>query len=245
MANIVKNAARRMPGLRWAYRKAYNLSLRLKSPEQVFTDIYRHNRWFGTDSVSGVGSDAVQTSVIVEKIPELLKEFGIASILDVPCGDFFWMSRIDLGDTAYIGGDIVQDIVDRDIREHSGRNVSFRKIDLTTDALPKVDLILVRDCLVHLSYDDISRALRNICGSGATYLLATTFPGRRNHDIPTGRWRPLDLQATPFEFPAPAQLINEGCTEAGGQFHDKSLGLWMVADVAEALDRRQTTARMS
>ena len=231
----LRSAARRVPGLRWAYRRLYNLSLRLKSQEEVFTHIYRNNKWFGTDSVSGIGSDAVQTRVIVEQLPALFRELGIRSILDVPCGDFFWMGKVDLEGIDYIGGDIVQDIADRNNRMHGRPGVTFRKFDLTADRLPEVDLVLVRDCLVHLQYADISRALAGIRQSGSRYLLATTFPGRTNRDIPTGRWRPLDLQATPFHFPPPLRLINEGCTEAGGQFEDKSLGLWRIED----LDARQ------
>jgi hypothetical protein len=238
MIRILRSAARQVPGLRWAYRKAYNLSLRMKSPEQVFTDIHRHNKWFGTDSVSGVGSDAVQTGIIVDRIPRLLEEFQVKSILDVPCGDFFWMSRIRLDNVSYVGGDIVQALVDKNNAEYARPGVSFRRIDLISDELPKADLLLVRDCLVHLSYGDISRALGNICRSSATYLLATTFPGRTNQDIPTGRWRPLDLQAAPFGFPAPLRLVNEGCTEAGGQYRDKSLALWRVEDIAVHLGIR-------
>jgi hypothetical protein len=231
MISMLKSAARRVPGLRWAYRKAYNLSLRMKSPEQVFTDIYRNNKWYGTDSVSGVGSDAVQTSVIVERIPRLLEEFSVKSILDVPCGDFFWMSRIDLAGVSYLGGDIVQDLVDRNSARYGKPGVEFRRLDLISDDLPAAELILVRDCLVHLCYEDIAAALENVSRSGATWLLATTFPGRENRDIPTGRWRPIDLQAHPFNFPEPLCLVNEGCTEAGGQFHDKSLGLWRIGDI--------------
>jgi hypothetical protein len=179
----------------------------------------------------------VQTAIIVEEIPRLLRELGVESMLDVPCGDFFWMNRMDLAGTTYVGGDIVQEIVDRNIREYQRQGLAFMRLDLISDDLPRADLVFVRDCLVHLSYDDISLALRNICDSGADYLLTTTFPGRSNHDIPTGRWRPIDLQADPFHLPPPLKVINEGCTEGNGQFHDKSLALWRVRDVYDALGR--------
>ena len=48
----------------------------------------------------------------------------------------------------------------------------------------------------------------------------------------TGDWRPLDLERDPFGFPAPLELLNERCTEGGGIFADKSLGLWRTADLA-------------
>lgn len=228
---LLLSAARQVPGLRWAYRKAYDLSLRMTSPEQVFTDIYRKNKWFGTDSVSGAGSDIVQTQRIMEAMPLLFHDLGVRSLLDVPCGDFFWMSKVDLDGIDYLGGDIVADIVARNTAAHAKPGVRFERIDLIRDALPKADVILVRDCLVHLSYENILRALRNISSSGSTYLLTTTFPGRTNIDIPTGRWRPLDLEVPPFSLPPPFKLVEEGCTEGDGAFREKSLGLWRVADI--------------
>ena len=80
------------------------------------------------------------------------------------------------------------------------------------------------------------RALRNICDSGSTYLMTTSFPGRRkNEDIVTGQWRPLNLEVAPVAFPAPLRIVNEGCTEGDGAFRDKSLGLWRVDDVRARL----------
>ncbi len=111
----------------------------------------------------------------------------------------------------------------------------FMVLDLTADALPPADLLLCRDCLVHLSHADIRRALENIARSRITCLLTTTFPGgATNEDIVTGDWRPLDLERPPFSFPPPLRLLEEGCTESDGRFADKSLGLWRVADLARA-----------
>ena len=47
----------------------------------------------------------------------------------------------------------------------------------------------------------------------------------------TGDWRVLDLEREPFHLPPPARILNEGCTEGGGAFADKSLALWRVADL--------------
>jgi hypothetical protein len=52
-----------------------------------------------------------------------------------------------------------------------------------------------------------------------------------NEDITTGDWRLLNLEKPPFNFPKPLQLLNEQCSEGGGQFCDKSLGLWRVQDI--------------
>jgi hypothetical protein len=102
----------------------------------------------------------------------------------------------------------------------------------------KVDLILCRDLLVHLSFHDIKSALSNIFESGSRFVLTTTFPTRDiNRDIETGQWRPLNLQRPPFSFPPPIRLITERCTELGGQWADKCLGLWEVDAIAHGLER--------
>ena len=46
-------------------------------------------------------------------------------------------------------------------------------MDLTKDALPNCDLIRVRDCFIHLSFESIFAALRNITQSKIRYLLTT------------------------------------------------------------------------
>ena len=107
---------------------------------------------------------------------------------------------------------------------------------LIKDRLPEADMILCRDCLVHFAFDDVFRALRNIAASGATYLVTTHFEGdRENRDIITGEWRPLNLERRPFGFPPPLRLINENCTEGGGNYADKSLGIWRISDLPAAL----------
>jgi hypothetical protein len=46
-----------------------------------------------------------------------------------------------------------------------------------------------------------------------------------------GDWRLLNLEAAPFGFPPADAILNEECTEAGGAYADKSLGVWRVADL--------------
>jgi hypothetical protein len=150
-------------------------------------------------------------------------------MLDIPCGDFFWMKTLEL-DVSYTGADIVGDVIEINERCYAGVRRRFVRLDLTRDDLPKADLVLCRDCLVHFSYADISRALANIRRSGSTYLLTTTFPDRTaNEEIPTGSWRPINLQRPPLNFPPPLESIREGYwSEDHGR---KDLSLWRIADI--------------
>lgn len=198
--------------------------------EEVFGRIYETNYWAG-ESRSGQGSDLVQTAEVRRVLPLLMQELGASSLLDLPCGDFHWMKEVALpGD--YIGGDIVGELVRQNNEKYGSPRRRFVQLDACNDDLPRVDLILARDMLVHLCYADIVRALRRMKASGSTWLLATTFPERdENRDIVTGDWRPLNLQRPPLAFPPPHRLVNEHCTQDNGMFADKSLGLWRLQDL--------------
>lgn len=232
----LKQIAKKIPGVPFLYRSLMSTNNSSKQIESVFTDIYRTNAWGGTDSVSGPGSNIEQTKTLIRDLPALLEDFNIATLLDIPCGDFHWMSTLDLGRVTYTGADIVEELVRTNNARYARPGVHFEKRNLLTDKLPSVDLILCRDCLVHFSFDDCFSALQSIGQSGSRYLLMTTFTARNdNVDIVTGGWRPLNLQSSPFLLPEMLRTINEGCTEDAGVYQDKSLGLWRIEDIRNAL----------
>nr|WP_246480964.1 class I SAM-dependent methyltransferase [Amycolatopsis umgeniensis] len=202
--------------------------------QERFTYIFRSRLW-SSSSVSGPGSESVQTRRLRELLPGLLDRFGVRTLLDLPCGDFGWLSEVDLALERYIGADIVPDLVELNATRFRDDPVrEFRVLDLTDDPLPSVDLVLCRDCLVHLSFADIERALRNLRRSGSRYLLTTTFTELgTNADIATGDWRPVNLCREPFGFPEPLAVLVEGCTEENGAYADKSLGLWEIAALVD------------
>lgn len=193
--------------------------------KDIFTRIYTDNLWNSPESKSGTGSELKQTKRLIEELNNLIHQFNIRSILDVPCGDFNWMDRVELNGIEYHGGDIVWQIVQDNKIKYGDY---FKVIDLVNDPLPAADLLICRDCLVHFSYTDIQLAIENIRRSGCRYLLTTTFAVHTNRDIATGGWRPINLQADPFNFPDPMLIINEGCSEFGGLFSDKSMALWEI-----------------
>lgn len=204
-----------------------------RDTKEVFTNIYKNNKWNSNESISGKGSELSQTEYLIEQLSELIEKLEVKTMLDVPCGDFNWMQHVNLSKTSYTGGDIVEDLIAQNKKKFSNKgNVDFRVIDLTKDSLPKMDLIFVRDCLVHLSIENIHSAIKNLKDSGSKYLLTTTFPSTEfNKDITTGSWRRINLQKEPFNFPAPELIINENCPQDGGKFDDKSMALWKIADI--------------
>lgn len=200
-----------------------------KQPTEIFSDYARRNKWGDKDSRSGKGSNLESTAELRRALPLLLRELGAKSMVDVPCGDFFWMAHVDLEGIDYLGGDIVPDLIEGNRQLHARPGVAFQVIDLIRGPVPKADLIFVRDCLVHLSHNHVRAALANIARSGGTWLLSTTFPETpENRDISTGEWRAIDLTKPPFNLPQPERLLAEGQAHLKGQKSDKMLGLWRI-----------------
>jgi hypothetical protein len=206
-----------------------------RTPAEVFRGYYEKNKWGDAGSRSGKGSSLAATEELRRRLPPLLRELGVATLLDVPCGDFHWMAHVDLGTAHYTGGDIVPEMIARNQAEYGRDGVRFEVIDLIVGPLPKADMVFCRDCLVHLSNAHIAAALESVRRSGATWLLTTTFPDvPGNRVIATGQWRRVDLTKAPFNLAPPERLIVEGCESEKGQGPGKMLGLWRVADLPQS-----------
>lgn len=194
--------------------------------EEVFAEIYVNNTWGDPESVSGRGSTLARTVVIRKELPVLLKSVGAKSLLDAPCGDFNWMRDVDLSGIKYTGADVVKDLITKNRSTYGRADRSFLTLDVTRDRLPQADVILCRDCLIHLSFKHARAAIANYQRSGSTFLLATTHSNvRENTDITSGAWRNVNLQMPPYNFPAPVREIVED-REAG-----KNLGMWRLKDL--------------
>jgi hypothetical protein len=210
--------------------------VRGESMQQVFVRMYERNSWANAESASGDGSDLTQTKNVRRELSAVLAEFDIGTMLDAPCGDFYWMKEVDRHGVRYMGVDIVPELIAANARKYGNAMTSFAVLDIVNDAVPRVDLILCRDCLVHLPLQAAVSALRAFVKSGSKYLLSTTYPGvvKKNRSLfITGNWRPLDLERPPFSLSAPLRRINEGCTESS-DYPEKSLGLWSLRDIAGA-----------
>lgn len=203
--------------------------------EEYFSRIYLNNYFEGTESLSGPGSHLDQTALIRLKLPELLKDLGVLTFCDLPCGDFNWMRHVELNDVKYLGIDISKEVIGVLQEKYSSDKREFMTLNLVEEVPPKSDLILCRDLLVHLSQRDAMKAILNIRKSGSRYLLTTTFPSRSTNKKINYKsnvtWYPINLQVEPFNFSSPISVLNEGCTEADGAFADKSLALYEIRSV--------------
>jgi SAM-dependent methyltransferase len=214
--------------------QARRLRGRRRHLQEIFAQIHAHNLWGDRESASGPGSSLAETVALREELPRLLRRLGARSMLDAPCGDCHWLQHVELDLDRYLGIDIVPELIAANRQRMAGRKMEFAVADVTRDPLPRADLILSRDCLIHFSYFYIAQAIRNFQRSGATWLLTTTYSGvRANHDILSGQWRPIDLQLPPFRLAAPGFVIEEKAYEHEGVRCQRLLGLWRLEGIGK------------
>jgi hypothetical protein len=203
---------------------------------RAFQTAYRLGMWTKTgESLSGDGSTLEATEQLRQALPDALRELNVSTFLDVPCGDWNWMSSLELPIDRYIGGDLLPSLVETNQRRFGDAGHEFRVIDLCRDELPAADFLLCRDALVHFSEADVWRALTTIAKADISFVALTTFPEtKQNEDIRTGiGWRYLNLEAPPFDLPPPPMTLPEGFNRP-----DQVLGVWRVESLRETLARR-------
>lgn len=198
--------------------------------KRLFTHIYEHNSWGSGESRSGEGSSLRRTETVRSQLPKLIKQWDIKTILDAPCGDFNWMNAMDLSNIKrYIGFDIVAPLIQQNRERYGAPDRRFSVVDIVNDPLPCVDLIICRDCVQHLTDQDVFKLFANVKRSGSRYLLVSNYPkSTENNDIDqiysTARITYRNLLQAPFNFPMPLLAIDEG-------FDSKALSLWRIEDL--------------
>jgi hypothetical protein len=200
-----------------------------------FTLLHRLGVYHHPDSFSGPAATLDETAALREALPEIVAQWNITTMLDVPCGDFAWMRHLNVN-VDYIGADIVSELVIENQKRYASDRRRFVVLDATRDSLPAVDLIVCRDLLIHLSLADCFSVLRNFVSSGSRLLLTSHFENRSsNPEIVSGDFRPINLCRAPFNLPAPLRVINERSNLGGGEFTDRSMALWELRTVRRAL----------
>ena len=195
----------------------------------AFTRHYERRDWDEPESVSGRGSSLRSTETIRRQLPALFAELGVRRVIDAGCGDFNWFRELRLDLDEYLGIEVVENLAALNQERHGGQGRRFASLDIIRDPLPAADLILCRDCLVHLKTRQVLAALQNFRRSQSTYLLATTFgEPRPNQDVPLGGWRPLNLERPPYNLGPPLRRVSEAESVEDPRYADKSLGLWSL-----------------
>jgi SAM-dependent methyltransferase len=198
--------------------------------DQKFSYIYKSKYWkgIGDGSLSGAGSNENTTHNIKLELQNFFNQKKIKSILDIPCGDWKWMSNMDFECINYIGCDVVKEMIDKNNQLYAKDNVKFLLKSLIDDDLPKADIIIVRDLLVHLDNSDILKCLENIKRSDFKYIAITNYPilkSQYKENILGDKWRAINLSMEPFNLIDPDYNLDDTNIIQG---HDKEkyLSVW-------------------
>ena len=204
--------------------------------KNVFETIAATNHWGSVESVSGLGSTLSYTYNLRHELAGFLRDFKVKTLFDAPCGDFNWMRAVDVPDgMTYIGGDIAAPIVEANAAKYTSETRRFVEFDITKDAFPEADLWFCRDCLFHLPFALIVRALRGFCRSNIPFVMMTTHLNTtnfENRDIKAGDFRLLDFHLAPFNLPRDVLYLFPDYVYS---FPRREMCVWSREQIARAL----------
>ena len=221
-----------------------------KQREESFKNIYKKHSWgkskvedervakvqgSGTGSTLNWAQEAMATLNILINEIKLAHGKEIINILDIPCGDFVWMSRFLQGrrDVNYTGMDIVPSLIDNHKSAFKKEPyLSFIHQDIVKTPLHHgYDLILCRHMLQHLTTSDVIKVLSHFSNSGSLYLLTTTMPVSSKTNLLSlrgGRYRNLNLEIPPVQLEPPLCLVHDGPVHGSSIPWLLYLGLWKL-----------------
>jgi hypothetical protein len=201
--------------------------------QKLFSMFYSPDRTANSEA----GASSVNgTANIRPSIKQLFVQHNIKSIFDAGCNDCGWMSELlqDL-DIAYQGGEISPTMVDYVHRTFP--NLMVQVHDATTDKLPQVDLLFVRDVAIHLNNADKRRLWQNWLSSNIPWILITQSPDYdHNRDFMYKNDDPfisintyVNWKLEPWGFPAPVDQVWE--YDPGG----RCIALWHRTQIENLL----------
>ncbi len=176
--------------------------------ETIFTEIYEKAGWGRNDQgigYSGLGSTVEHTQTYRQFIEDFIRENYITSVVDLGCGDWTFSKLIDWQGATYLGIDVVKPVIEENIRLYSSPTIEFRAEDIINADLPRADLLICKDVLMHLTNEDVQIVLQKIGGfKHCIFTHDVDFATRtaQNGDISRGGFRHVDLRKSPFYLPA-------------------------------------------
>ncbi len=175
---------------------------------QTFEKLYKEGTW---GEGSGFGSSLNNTIELREFLTDLVNNFSIASIKDLGCGDFFYLSNTQfINEIDYFGYDIVPFIIEQNKIKYETTKINFFCVDILEN-FPTIttDLTLIKDVLQHLSFKSIDYIFKNL--KDQKILVVEDFE-EKNRDINNGSYRGLNLTNL-YGFSTPLFLYSTYCRQ--------------------------------
>ena len=106
-----------------------------------------------------------------------------------------------------MGVDIVPSIIKKNkVKFKDKNNIKFKILDVTSKKLADADLIICRDLLFHLSFEDGKKFLKRMANVKYKYLLMSSHSNGINNnfdnlkDIKSGDFRKINIFKKPYNF---------------------------------------------
>src|ERR1700730_13724616 len=110
-----------------------------------FEGIYSEDEW---TLGSGPGSLRKANISLIRFLEGFLAANLVRSMVDFGCGDWQFMSGVNLEGIRYLGFDIVDHVLEKNMRQFGSTAVVFGRTPSNLDDLPVADLLLVKDVLI-------------------------------------------------------------------------------------------------
>lgn len=185
----------------------------------------------------GAGSFVENTAEVRLFVEQVIREYGIKTMLDVPCGDWNWMRLVDLQDVKYTGHDLDDGFIAEN--RHRYPQHSFETIDALNTEYSKYDLICCRDFMIHIPTSDGLKLIDLLRASGSKWLMATSYDylaenldlSDEQKSIPYSRdvrvSRMVNLTLPPYDFSHPVDFVRENDSDGCA---GRIVGLWRLND---------------
>ena len=178
----------------------------------------------------GPRSELHVTKNIRRELSNFLSNFQIKTILDAPCGDFYWMSKMNLNNLKYTGGDIVEKVVIANNNNFKTNTINFINLE---SGINLSHIIFTRDCLVHLNNKEIFEVIKNVKNSKSKFFASTIFEKNYNKNASalTELWRPINVRMPPGTFPKTFFLLDDNSQTINKSDSYKKIAVWKVEDL--------------
>jgi hypothetical protein len=125
-------------------------------------------------------------------------------VVDLGCGYFAPYAKTKWGACEYIGIDVVEKCIRRNLRYLTPKRTFLQRDWCEMEELPDADLAICKDVLQHWNHQDVCRGLERLSKYPFVLITNSIICGRRvvNGDIRTGGFRPLNVSLPPYSLRA-------------------------------------------
>jgi hypothetical protein len=197
------------------------LNIKIDKVKHIFDEIYSKRKWSKEGNGSGTGSSIRNTMNLRNILTKFLIKNDIHSIVDAPCGSCLWTStwlnelrKKDMK-ISYYGFDIANEAVANCKKSMkyltNFHDVKIEQNNISDIMIPdNVDLLLSRDTLQHLSFENIFKTLKNFAKYNGIkfYMIGGYLENTENVDIRNGDYFNFNISKKPFEI-IPDYIIKE------------------------------------